>query len=468
VLRKSFPLVLSTAVFVVSSYLVNLWLGRHLGPADYGVLGVVTSLMSALNVMQVSGVPQGMAKIIAEDPDHADDVLRVGVRLQLLLSAVLVAVLAGASPLLARVFDEPGLVGYVLLAALVLPGYGLLTVYGGFFQGLHLFGRQAGLNAVYAIAKLVLIVPLSLAYGIRGALVGYILSPLAALVRRLRRPRGTTAFEGRRLLVLSAPLVGYSALSLLLYSVDLFSVKALVDDRASAGYYVAAQSVSIIPFLGLAALGQVTLPSVSRALSAGDHVEAARVAGQAIRYQLMLLLPASALICGSAHEVVVLLYGSAYSPAGSVLRVLVLAYVPVSLFGLFAAILNGAGRARTTMALAGLGVVTAAGLCLWWVPQGGTVAAAAMGCGAAVAMAASVPLVRRTAPVVVEPAVLARIVGAALVVALLAAVPVPAVALVVLWPLLLVLYGALLWVLREVTPDERRQVRLLLARAARR
>ena len=91
-----------------------------------------------------------------------------------------------------------------------------------------------------------------------------------------------------------------------------------------------------------------------------------------------------------------------------------------------------------------------------------------MGCGAAVAMAASVPLVRRTAPVVVEPAVLARIVGAALVVGLLAAVPVPAVALVVLWPVLLVLYGGLLWVLREVTPDERRQVRLLLARAARR
>jgi hypothetical protein len=69
---------------------------------------------------------------------------------------------------------------------------------------------------------------------------------------------------------------------------------------------------------------------------------------------------------------------------------------------------------------------------------------------------------------VVEPAVLARIVGAALVVGLLAAVPVPAVVLVVLWPVLLVLYGGLLWVLREVTPDERRQVRLLLARAARR
>lgn len=460
---------LSTAAFVVSSYLVNLWLGRHLGPADYGVLGVVTSLMSALNVMQVSGVPQGMAKIIAEDPEHADDVLRAGMRFQLLLSGVLVTILAAASPLLARVFDEPRLVGYLLLAALVLPGYGLLTVYGGWFQGLHLFGRQATLSAVYALAKLVLIVPLSLAYGITGALVGYVLSPLAALVRGVRLPRRGGSFDGRRLLVLSAPLVGYSALSLLLYSVDLFSVKALVADRASAGYYVAAQSVSIIPFLGLAALGQVTLPSVSRALSAGDGTEAGRVATQAIRYQLLLLLPASALICGSAHEVVVLLYGSAYAPAGDILRVLVLAYVPVSLFGLFASILNGAGRARTTMLLAGLGVLVAAGLCLWWVPQGGTIAAAAgMGCGATVAMAASVPFVRRTAPVVVAPVVLARIAGAAAVVGALAAVPVAPVAVIVLWPVLLGLYGALLWVSREVTPDERGQVRLLLVRAARR
>jgi len=389
----------------------------------------------------------------------------VGLRLQLALSVLLVAVFAGLSPLLADLFKEPDLVGYVLLAALVLPGYGLLTVYGGYYQGLHRFGRQAKLSAVYAVAKLFLVISLSLAFGIEGALVGYVLSPLVALAWGFHRPRGPGRFDPRRLVALGMPLVGYSALSLLMYSVDLFSVKALAGAAVNTGYYVAAQSVSIIPFLGLAGLGQVTLPSVASHLGAGARSEAGRVASQALRYQLLLLLPATALIAGSAHEVVVMLFGSAYAPAGSVLRVLVLAYVPVSLFGLLASILNGAGRARQAMLLAGLGVVVGLGLCLWWVPVWGLVGAASgMGCGAAIAMGASVAVVRRAAPVSVAGATLVRGAIASLVIAALAALPVPAPALVALWPLLLLVYGGLLLAMGEVTPDERDQARSLFAR----
>ena len=39
VLRRSAPLVVATTILGVASYAVNVFLGRHLGPAEYGVLG---------------------------------------------------------------------------------------------------------------------------------------------------------------------------------------------------------------------------------------------------------------------------------------------------------------------------------------------------------------------------------------------------------------------------------------------
>jgi stage V sporulation protein B len=458
VLRKSAPLVVATAIFVLASYAVTVFLGRHLGPAEYGVLGVVTSLMTALNVMQTSGVPQAMAKFIAEDEDHADDVLLGGLRLQLLLSVALVVLFIAISPALARLFHEPSLPGYIVLAALVLPGYGLFTAYAGYFQGLHRFGAQARLYVVYAIAKVVFIIGLALVFGLAGALVGYVLATFAAALSGFRPPHAVGRFDTRRLVALSLPLIGFSALALLQYQVDLFTVKAS-RHAVDAGYYVAAQSVSVIPFFGLAALGQVLLPSVSRHLARNEPAQAAAATSQAVRYLLLLLLPATALIAGSARQVVLLLFGEAYRPAVSVLRVLVLSYIAVTGFALLASVLNGAGRARTSMWLAALGVAVSLALCPWWVHLWGLVGAAiGMGAGALIAMVGAALAVRRAVRFGVGPATVVRVGVASGVVYGLARVPLAPWTVLVSWPVLLVLFAGLVWVSGEVTADERRQV----------
>jgi O-antigen/teichoic acid export membrane protein len=458
------PLILSAVAFVVSSYAINVWLGRHLGPADYGVLGVVTSLMSALNVMQVSGVPQAMSKFIAEDAEHADEILRAGVKFQLLLSGLLIAVFVGLSPLLAVLFHEPALVRYILLTAVVLPGYGLFTVYGGYYNGLHRFGRQARIAAAYAAAKFVLIILLAVKYGLAGALVGYALSPLFAAAVGFRRPKVSSQFDVGKLARLSLPLIGFAALSLLQYSVDLYSVKAVIHSKVSAGYYVAAQSVSVIPFLGLTALSQVLLPSVSRFLAADRRDEASAAVVGALRYLLLLLVPASALIAGSAPAVMRLLFGATYAPAAPVLRVLVVGYMAVTTFGLLGSVLNGAGRAKAAMGAAGVGLVATLGLCVWWVPAFGLVgAAAAMGTGAACTALGAIIVAKQIVALHLNWLSLLRIVGAGGVVLALAWVPVPPPALLLSWPVLAIVYGVLLVVTREITAAERRQVRHLLS-----
>ena len=45
-------LTISSGMFVVAGYIVNLWLGRYLGPVNYGIYGVVISLMTMVNIIK--------------------------------------------------------------------------------------------------------------------------------------------------------------------------------------------------------------------------------------------------------------------------------------------------------------------------------------------------------------------------------------------------------------------------------
>lgn len=463
ILRRSFPLIASTVVFAISGYAVNVFLGRHLGPADYGVFGLLTSIMSGLNVMQVSGPPQAMSKFIAEDVTHSDDVLVAGARLQVWFGLALVAICAAVSPGLATLFHDSRLVPYLLITALVFPGYGLFAAYAGYYNGLHRFGRQACVNAAYALAKLVLVIALALILGLAGALIGYVLATVVAVLAGFHPAKRRNVFESRRLMALSRPLVVFSALSFLQYSVDLFTVKAVVHAPAATGYYVAAQNISVIPYLGLAALAQVLLPTVSRLLAVEGREAAGLAVGNAMRLLLLLLLPVTALIIGSAPEVLRLLFGAAYAPAAPTLRVMAFGYVAVTAFAQLASVLNGAGRATATMTFAGIGLAVTFAMCVILVPHHGLVAAAAStGTGAAVATLCAAVATRRLVPVSLGAVSTLRILVGTGVVLALAWLPVPTWALVPWWPALLVLYGTLLLLLGEFSPAERQQVRTLL------
>ena len=79
----------SSGIFVVAGYVVNLWLGRFLGPVNYGIYGVVISLMSMVNILQSAGMPQAVSKFIAEDDRNADGILATGLTLQIVATIII-------------------------------------------------------------------------------------------------------------------------------------------------------------------------------------------------------------------------------------------------------------------------------------------------------------------------------------------------------------------------------------------
>jgi stage V sporulation protein B len=367
---------IANLAFMVSAYLTNVVLGRSLGPALYGTYGILTSLMTVVNLMQVSGVAQAESRFVAESGDNGDSVLWSSIKLQLILTVSAGVLFAMLAPWTGVWFHDPALAGYARVMALVFPIYGVFAIYAGYYNGRRDWRRQAIMNIVYAGAKLLLVVGLGLVWAIFGVVVGFVLAPLVALSVGWRFPKPSTSFPIRKLWAYAIPLICLALVSTLQLSIDLFGVKALVHNPTAAGYYTAAQNIALIVFLSLNALGQVMLPSVSQYLAVNDHAMTRRIISKSLRWFWLLICPLAAFVIGGAPDLVQLLYGSAYESSVISLRVLAVGYVPLALFSLMANILNGAGRAKSSLVWGLVGLSTTAITCSLLIPSIGLAGAA--------------------------------------------------------------------------------------------
>ncbi len=389
---------LASAVFMASGYLVNVWLGRLLGPQDYGRFGVAISLLTILNVVQAA-VPQAVARATAQDPESADGTLRRGVELQLGTALLLMVCLGlGAWPIAALLGDSE-LVGPILLCAIVLPPYGLLTLLIAFHNGRRFYTRQAVTQATYAIAKAVGAVGLAYAFKLPGALIGYIVAACLGVIvgwRRLWAPRSSVS--SRQLVRFAGPLSVYALASTGLMSADIFFVKAMVASPSAAGYYAAGQNIARIPLFLVGGLAAIILPAVAAAGQRGVEASAA-TASRAIRWALIIVMPMSAIVMATSVPLVELVYSASYRPAGPVLAVLSAAMAALAISSILAGILGGLGRVAWPAAFSVAGLAVTVIACFFLTPiSGGEGAATATLIGSLVALTGMVLILWRTIP----------------------------------------------------------------------
>jgi O-antigen/teichoic acid export membrane protein len=374
--KGTLQLSVASIIFILSGYITNIFLGRYLGPAQYGVYGVLISLMTALNVMQISGIPQAVSKYTAEKIHESNKILASGLFLQLILTLIISLSFFIAAPIIGSVLKDNAFIGYARLTALIFPCFGIFSLYAGYYNGLQNFKLQALMNSIYSIAKLIFVVGLSILFGLNGAIIGFIVAPLTALLLTIGMPYNVSTLFVKLLLRYSVPLIVFSALATLQLSIDLFSLKALSDNSLLTGYYVAAQNIALITYFGMNAIGQVLFPSVSFYLSSNQFNEARKIIANSLRYLLLLLIPIAVLIGATAPGLISLLFGTNYLPAVTPLRILLVGYVFLTIFAMLANVLNGAGRAKISMIIAAFGVGIGFVSCLLLIPKHGANGAA--------------------------------------------------------------------------------------------
>lgn len=461
--RGTRQFLLARLCVVLSSYVMTAILTRELGPAAYGIYGVIISQLLWLEMLTNAGVPGAIAKLMA-DGRHAHAAVEHSAR-ALLLGFSLMLLIVGwlAAPHVASFMRIPDGAGLLRIAILDLPLMALFTSYDGILNGRRQFGALAGAQVIYSLVKLAGVVGLMvLGFSVERVLMTIVLSTGVVCMVLLGRfpphgvrPRGHIM---REMAVLTAPIGLYLILGQILVNLDLWSLKGLWEGRGEViGLYVASMNLAKTLMVIPGAQAGVLFASVAWAVAAQDTMGAQRHIQAATRFALIIATAAWIILVPDATAVLSLLYSRAYADSQHFLPFQLAGFGLFALLDAFSHALMAVGRRWFVASVLAMTVplvwLSNALLIPWLGPIG---AATSMVFGMGLGTAVTGAIAYRHFGTLVRGATLLRVLAAAVVVGLVhMAYPVQGGWWVLIkLPLLGGLYLLVLFILREITPQD--------------
>jgi O-antigen/teichoic acid export membrane protein len=346
---------LAEALILPTGLVSAAYLTRTLGPDGYGLFSLTATLASFATGTAISLFARGSIKLVAEADDWrpvATTILRMYVACGIVV-ALLLCLLARP---IAAVLDEPRLAFYLLLFSLEPLFFVLSRAHRQVLIGIGKFREQAVPIAIRPLARLLLIIVfVESGLSISGAVLGIIGASLIELLayRHYIRPRvfPASGYPASQIWEQTTP-VFFAALFIALFGrVDLFALTTLGLPTREAGYYAAAQNLSIIPGLFAISFMPVLLSTLSRMFRDGEHEQARIMSRDAMRLPLGML-PFAAMAAGASDEVVVLIFGGSFAPTGPILGWLILGKVAAVMISISFIILVAGDRPGLSNVLA--------------------------------------------------------------------------------------------------------------------
>lgn len=346
--------------FVASGYVIHIGLGRFLGPADYGIYAVVISLMTMVNLILATGIPQAVAKYVAHENGNELQIKRTAEKLQVILSIIIFAIYYLFAYQLAIILNDVNLAPYIRRSSLIVPAYALQALYIGYFNGLKEYSKQSFINSIYSVLKVILILSLAFtSYGLLGAIDGFILASVITFVIGYYFVRKTDKnlhisvnhsndVSAHTILEFAIPIVFYSVATNLIMNLDLLFVKAHLL-AADAGIYSAVSTISKVPFFIIAGIYGAIFPAISNISAQNDRILLKHQIYKALKYTLLILIPSTVVIVLFAQQILYILFSTQYIGGAQALSILTIGMGFFGLFSLFTTIINGVGKPRISM-----------------------------------------------------------------------------------------------------------------------
>jgi len=446
-------------VFLGAGFFVSIILARGLGPADFGVYGVVMSLLLWIEMVLAAGIPNATTKAMHDYPEDSRSIEISAQMLVVSWGLLLFTVVWFLAPSLAQWLNIESGKTLFRLAVLDVPLMAIYLAYQGILNGRRMFGLLSAGLIIHTTAKLAgILLLLSIGLSISGALVAHIVATVVVLiVMFLRYPLKLTrpSFHiVRRVLAFALPMGGYLIALQVLLGVGLWLLKALDTESAeSAGYYVAALNVTRIFLVIPSVMSVVLFTSLAWALAKSDDRKARDFIEGATRFGLVLLVPGCTLVFIDSSAIMVLLFSEAYSAGGKILEYQTVAFGSMALFDILAHALMAAGALWKSAAIVVVLIPVVIGLSWYLIGEmSGVGAAMALAIAMCAATAIGAVLTIRQFGTLVRPATAIRVIVATSIIAYASTVISAAgLLLVVKLGALLVVYLIILALLGEIT-----------------
>jgi O-antigen/teichoic acid export membrane protein len=362
-------------------------LGRHI----FGAYGFVAQAVSNVNNVVVTGTIQAVSRYSTADLSRIEAVKAAGLRMQVLVGLPIALLFAASSPLIARLSVDPGKTGPLALASLIVLAYSFYAVFVGSANGARAFHKQAGLDMTFATLRAAAILAAAAAgLGVWGAIGGWGGAALAILVVAaiwVGVPRDMRAGEIGPMVRYLAGVALYLILINLIMSVDQLLLKPMTarwfaghegwilehstwlaqhpgetmvkaiaaEADGQVGYYRAVQNLARLPYQLMIAVTFVVFPLVSRATFEKDAERTRSYIRTTLRYSLIFAGAMGVVLAVNATRILSVPYAPEYArEGGPALAILAIANVAFALFSIAGTILNGAGRTRPAIVVAGV------------------------------------------------------------------------------------------------------------------
>ncbi len=310
-------LFIGTVIVNVFAFLFHFYMGRVLGPADYGTLGVLLSISYImgifLNTMQTS-----IAKYVAQFKANKQGgkihyLIKRSIRKFFYASVCISLLFAIVSPYIANFLH---IQTYLLLILIFLIfGTLLLPTVRGSLQGLQLF-KTLGVNlSIEGITKFfggVLFV--AIGWGVGGATLAFSLSflipfLLGLIPLKVLWKREQTKFDTQEIYKYSLPVLCMLLALTLFFSIDVILVKHFFDE-VQAGHYAALSILGKILFFGSISISQVLVPKVAELYEQGKAHK--KVLHKSVGIIAALVIPAIVIYFVAPNLIINILFGAEY------------------------------------------------------------------------------------------------------------------------------------------------------------
>lgn len=278
-LKDNFILFISIFTLNLLGYLFHFYVGRKLGPGDYGVFGSLLSLIYFIAVPMLA-IQTSITEYVSTFKANGDFgkityLLKKSLRKMLVLSIGILIIFFLLTPLISNFLKINTLMPLFVLGIFLFFSL-LLPIVRGTLQGMQKF-KLLGLSFIsegfFKLVSGVLLV--SFGFGVSGAIGGFTISYIFALFLTLYFLRNhfktkEVGFKSNQVYKYAFPVL-IMLLSLTgIFTIDLILVKHFFDD-VIAGHYAALSLLGKVIFFGTMSISMVMFPKVAESHAANTN-----------------------------------------------------------------------------------------------------------------------------------------------------------------------------------------------------
>jgi len=331
-LRHGSIIFLFSIIGYISGYLFHVYMGRVLGPEDYGILG------SLIAILGIATIPLGAVQIVIakftsklktqEEFGKIKGLFLRSFRKLFIYGFLVFVPLIALSPVVAGFLNIPSAIPIILIGISIIFSF-VIPVNFGVLQGLQNF-KQLGLNQslVFLLRLVVGVFLVSWGFGLNGAALAFSVSTASVVLVTFLPLRGVLKQKMSRDIDVPA-IYKYYWNTLLVFTgfilitnIDVILAKHFFT-ATQAGYYVAASVLAKIAFFLSGIITTVMFPKAVEMHSARSNARPLLKKGLLYMILLLVLLVSSYL--AMPDFIVVFFFGSGYSESAMLIGPLVMA-----------------------------------------------------------------------------------------------------------------------------------------------